>query len=290
MIYLVDIFYSAGSPFRAFFNNHLFADVPAYERSAVRLPCHPFFVKGNNTITIAWGEIPVDNTGKDIEEFLENGPEFIVQLRAKTDWGDDGRILWTREMSSKDITKYKGKKIPAYMVTFENPTTIAFDSLLTESVICNETKEEFTKYFIKMREFSSYIYRCLLEGAHNEVLKRSKTAIKDGALAFGKSEADFLSGYRTALEEIRADGLGYKLNSLDQFVFLPTCGGRLWLVGFMHEEKSAQEAIAETCMRPHAIIRYDKDLIHGEHSGGLSQKIPIFIGFPNGECEIVRVS
>jgi hypothetical protein len=290
MIYIIDIFYSAGTPFRAFFNNHLFANIAAYERSAVRFPCHPYFIKGINTITISWGEIPIDNTGNNSQKSVENGPEFAVRLRTKNDWADDGRILFEKEMSPEYIAKYKGNKIPAYIISFANPSKVAFDNLFFESVVCNNTEDEFQVYLNRMRTFSSAIYESILRGSQQKILDSAKTAISDGSLAAGISKEVFLSQFRDILQEISHDGIGYSVSSPRQFIFLPTCGGRLWRAGFMQDEDKAQKIISETSNKPHALIKYDKDLIQSKPDGGLSQKIPLFLAFPDGQCEIVRVS
>lgn len=286
MYYIVEIFYPAGTPFRAFFNNHLFTKQNAFARSVSRFSCEVFWVAGENVITIAWGAIPGEKEWS-VETPVPDAPELFFQLVRTPKYGEQGKILFSKKLSHDDVAKYKGTKIPAYRLVLPNPTPADYSGLMYASTVCNQNEGAFQVYISKMRVFAFEIYKSLIEKNFNYIISNATPLIMARAEWDG-SVSDTTAEFLSALKDIVSDGLAYSINDMQRFVFLPSCDGRLWRVGVMKTPKVAQEIMSRVSLLSSALEDYDHDLIQSMPDGGVSQKIPVYFGFPSTNCTIVR--
>jgi hypothetical protein len=280
MDYVIEVFYSAGQRFLCLFNNHLFADINGYAGSIQRFYCNAFFIKGKNTVSFEW-HIPDENQ-------TAQAPGIKMAIRRHNSFLDDGTLLFEKEFTPADYILNREKSTIRYGIAFENPIAQDFSDILYGTPVCNDTREVFLANYRMMREFGQDIYMCFKNDKLAKIVELSQRRIMDDAVAGSKSRMTQLEEYRSALLDIQREKLGYELISSEQFIFLPTCGGRLWRVAVMKDAGVAQKIMDEVWSLPHALTFFDYELIQGTSDGGLSQQLPSYIALMDGKFAIVR--
>lgn len=273
--------------FQAFFNNYLFAENTGGTSFSNGFIANDFFVKGENTVTfIAKPAVAEPNTQYN-PPLNEDTVVFTVGVSSRK--GNAGE--WTTHVS-KEFVAREGKKkgdMLLFSLSFDNPSALDNTALLTESPRCNDTPERFAEYHPKMRAFAEEMYTAVKRRNTRAVIAASSRLISDDAKNSGDSPEKITAMVTEAVKDIGSSGLEYTLESPDQFVFLPTCEGRLWRVGVMKTPEDGKKMMEEVRYLPHAIRRYDYQLFNGKRDGGLARILPVMIAFPDGKCRIVRV-
>ena len=215
---------------------------------------------------------------------------FTVEVRA-TDFGGPGETgekgaLAEKKFLAEDAVDKNG--VREYILTFKNPSSIDNSELFTQAAHCNDTPERFAEYYPQMREFAAEAHKNLATERIGKIIDVAGPLLnameQTEGFSLSKAEADL----EKTLKDISGEGLGYELKTPDQFVFLPTCRGRLWLVGVMDNPEAAQKIMEEVKHKPAALPAYDHQLAAGKSSGGLSRILPLYIAFIDGKWAIVR--
>lgn len=288
MYYCVKVDYAAGTPFRGFFNNFLFDGISARIPSTYKFFCGSFFIKGQNSVTIAWGPMPGE-IGWDPEAALSDElPEFSVSLVSSAEFGGEETLIFEKTFTPDDVVEADGVRLPAYRAVFDNPTSLDFSYLLVDGVRCNKSEELLRMTLARMRKFCRSVYDNLRSGSVAEIVKSSEIRLGDDAKS-QKTDIKSLSyEYEDVLSQISGTGLAYKLKRDEQIVLLPTCEGRLWRMVIIESPEEAEEIMNSIGMLPHAIIDFDFDLIQTKRDEGFSVKLPSYIAEVGGSFRIVR--
>jgi hypothetical protein len=280
MDYVVEVFYSSGQGFSCLFNNHLFAEINGYAGSLQRFYCNAFFIRGKNSVSF------------DMKIIDENqpppAPGIKIAIRRHTVFGDVGTLLFEKEFTPSDGIINRDKKTITYSIVFENPITQDFSDILYGTPVCNDTRESFLANYQAMQTFSRDVYRYFQSDNISKIMELSERRIRDDVLSGAKNERELSEEYRSVLVAVQEEKLGYAISSPDQYIFLPTCGGRLWRVAVMKEEDSARKIMDDVWSLPHALPSFDYELIQSASDGGLSQLLPSYIALMNGKFAIVR--
>ena len=255
--------------------------------------CTGFLRKGENTVTIYGAPLVLE---KDVEYDPPINDEtviFTVEVRAAElggagETGEKG-VLAEKSFTVKDVVN-SGNSLRecVYTLTFENPSEIDNSAFFSQSVRCNDTPARFVEYYPQMREFAVEVHKNLAAGRIGKIIDAAEPLLKAFAQAQGVSLAKAEDGLEEALEDISDEGLAYELKTPDQFVFLPTCQGRLWRVGVMDSPEAARLIMEEVKDKPAALPAYDYELAAGKSSSGLSRILPLYIALIDGKWAIVR--
>lgn len=288
MYYYIKINYNEGTKFRGFFNNFLFGEIPAYVTSFYKFFCESFFIKGDNSLTLTWGDMPWEPGYTPGGVQIEASPFFLVSLIRISSLGDEGEVIFEKKLTPKDILKENGVTLPAYKITFNNPTGLDFSSLLFGAIRCNESEKICKVKLPLLRKFSWDIYSRLLAGSISGIVRTSQVRLDDDAKARGENVRALSSEYAEVLQDISAEGLPYTLTQAEQIILLPTCEGRLWRMVIAESREQAEEVMKKVAMLPHAICKYGHELIESKENDGTALKLPSYIAEFGGQCQIVR--
>lgn len=288
MPYHLRIDYNDGTPFRCFFNNFLYAAIPAYTNSFHKFFCSAFFIKGENSLTLAWGPIPGDPDWNPDNISVGTMPTFIVSLNRFPDYNSDDEVIFEKTLTEKDIIKVDGVAIPACKLRFDNPSNVDFSSLLYSTPRCNESEEAISVKLPLMRQFCRDMYVSVLSSNVGKVINASQVRLKDDSAADGMPMRDMVEEYTQALGNIANEGLAYTVNDNEQFVLLPTCEGRLWRMVVVRNIEYAEELMKQVAMLSHALPSFDCELFQSKADEGMFLNLPSYIAEVDGKFCIVR--
>lgn len=281
--YVFNFEYTGGKAFHALLNGHIFMDAPGYVSGMQTFFCATFLVSGENTLRIVGGKMSAKG---ELEG--KNLPEMDICLACITSFSDNAVIPLQTFSVSNDTVEKDDSERESCDITFSSPANYDCTKRFSSFVKLNADEEMINNELRKMKQFAYTLYTSLLDENFDYIAKKSHIKIDD-MLEFSElTHHDMKIAYIRSLRKIKDQGMGCIIESEDQFVFCPSCDGKIWKIGVMNsseQAKSIQDAIK---MLPAALPPFEYELFQSRLMNNSGIKIPLYIALSDENYCIVR--
>ncbi len=284
--YIIGCSYDGLKGFRLFINDHIFFDAPGAISSDMNFIVTPFLRAGKNIIRVIGGSMALSH---ELEG--EKIPNMDITLRKIEYFGDNSNILkkytLKQEDDTGDITEEDGRQVLEWSI--DNESDYNYEERFSTFQICNENEDIFKEYYLKkMREFARAMYAAIAGGTVAPIVENSTVKLEDDSL---RGYGDFVavkSIYEDALKNIASKRPMCTVKDERQFIFSPSCSGKLWRVGIMSTAQRGMALQDAVSMLPAALPRFDSELFATAWKEKHTTFLPTYIAFVNDQCSIVR--
>lgn len=286
--YLLRVEYLGENPFHALLNGHIFMETTGFVSSSQAILAAPFFVEGENCLRIVGGKMSSKGELEGIKlPNMEISISKITSLEGETETQIENFTFNNADGSNADVVTDDDDR-ESCEILFSSPSKIDNTSFFNDCTKVNAEEDLLDVELQKMQKIAAELHSEFTKSEYDPILEKSRIRILNDAERMEWSYAEIKNLNLNTLQKIKKRGIAYSLESDKQFVFCPSCDGKIWRIGVMESPRAAQELQEAIKMLPAALPPFEYELFQSKFTNNSATCMRTYIASIDGVYSIVR--